>query len=314
MKAIQIKSFGGSEVLEVVDVQTPSLSENQVLVEVHAASINPFDTYVLGGKAGGKLPLILGGDFAGIVKEVSSGVRDLPAGRQGFSIGDEVYGQALVHNGGSGSFAQIASSNVKNTALKPKNINFEEAASFPLVGASAIQALVDSIKLAPEQKILIHGGAGGIGSIAIQIAKTIGAYVITTAATDDIDFVKGLGADKVIDYKTQRFEEIVSGIDGVFDTVGGETTDKSFTVLKKGGVLVSMVGINNPELAEKYNVTAIAQFTDTSTDRLNRLRGYVEQGKVKPLIDKIFTFEQTRDAFDYMIKGSPRGKVVIKIK
>lgn len=307
MKAIQIKSFGGSEVLEVVDVQTPSLSENQVLVEVHAASINPFDTYVLGGKAGGKLPLILGGDFAGIVKEVSSGVRE-------FSQGDEVYGQALVHNGGSGSFAQIASSNVKNTALKPKNINFEEAASFPLVGASAIQALVDSIKLAPEQKILIHGGAGGIGSIAIQIAKTIGAYVITTAATDDIDFVKGLGADKVIDYKTQRFEEIVSGIDGVFDTVGGETTDKSFTVLKKGGVLVSMVGINNPELAEKYNVTAIAQFTDTSTDRLNRLRGYVEQGKVKPQIDKVFSLEQTRDAFDYMIKGSPRGKVVIKIK
>lgn len=308
MKAVQIKSFGGPEVLEVTEnTQIPNPGENQIMVEVHAASINRFDLYVLNSGAGAKPPLILGGDFAGVVKEVSDQTSN-------FIVGDEVYGQALVQNGGSGSFAEVAVSNVKNTALKPKDINFEEAASLPLVGASAIQALEDGIKLTAGQKILIHGGAGGIGSIAIQLAKAIGAYVITTVSADDIDFVKSLGADEIIDYKKQKFEEKVKDVDGVFDTVGGETTNKSFTVLKKGGVLVSMVGISDPSLAEKYDVTAIPQFTQTNTDRLNRLRKYIEQGKVKPQIDKTFQLEQIRDAFDYMINASPRGKVVIKIK
>lgn len=307
MKAIQIKSFGGPEVLELTDVQTPNLKEGQVLVEVFASSINPFDLYVLGGNAGGELPLVLGGDFSGVVSKVTNDV-------SGLKVGDEVYGQALVFNGGSGAFAQIAASNAKNTAIKPKNINSDEAASLPLVGSSAIQALEDHINLSKDQKILIHGGAGGIGSIAIQLAKAIGAYVATTVSGDGMEFVKSLGADEAIDYKTQRFEEVVSNFDAVFDTVGGDTTDRSFTVLKKGGTLVSMVGISNSDLAEKFGVIAIGQFTKTTTDRLNRLSKYVESGKIKPQVDKVFPLEQFREAFEYMINESPKGKVVIKVK
>ena|SRR3989344_4786871 len=308
MKAVQVKSFGGPEVLEVTEnVQTPNFKEGQVLIEVYSASINPFDLYVLGGNAGRALPLILGGDFSGVVKEVSSGVSQ-------FSVGDKVYGQALVQNGGSGSFAQLSVSNIKNTGVKPKNINFDEAASLPLVGSSAIQALEDHIKLSSGQKILIHGGAGGIGGVAIQIAKAIGAYVYTTVSTDDVEFVKNLGADEVIDYKTEKFEERINGVDAVFDTVGEEVTDKSYEVIKNGGVLVSMKGISNPELAQQHGATAIPQFTKVTTDRLNQLREYVERGKVRPQVDKVFPIEQVKDAFDYMINGSPRGKVVIKVK
>ena len=149
MKAVLIKSFGGPDILKLVDTPPPTLSENQVLVEIHSTSINPFDTYVLGTGAGAKPPLVLGGDFAGVINETSNGV-------SGFSLGDKVWGQALVHNGGSGSFAEIAVSNVKNTGAMPGNINFDEAASLPLVGASAIQALEDGIKLKSGQKILLQ--------------------------------------------------------------------------------------------------------------------------------------------------------------
>lgn len=306
MRVAQIKSFGGPEVLKVTDIPDPILKENQVLVDVHAASINPFDVFVFSSGAGANPPLVLGGDFAGVVKETSSG--------SNFKTGDKVYGQALVQNGGSGSFAQVLIANEKNTALMPINLNFEEAASLPLVGASAIQALVDTMKLQNGQKILIHGGAGGIGHIAIQIAKATGVYVYTTVSGDDIDFVKSLGADEVIDYKKTKFEEKVKDVDGVFDTAGGEVTNKSFTVLRKGGILVSMMGIKDPDLAKKYSVTAIPQFTQTNIDKLNRLKEYVEQRKVKPQIDKVFSLDQVRNAFEYMINASPRGKVVIKVK
>jgi NADPH:quinone reductase-like Zn-dependent oxidoreductase len=236
-----------------------------------------------------------------------------PSADQEFKVGDQVYGQALVLNGGSGAFAEFASSNVANTSLMPKNADFLESSALPLVGASAIQALEDYIKLTSGQKIVIHGGAGGIGHIAVQLAKHLGAYVASTISSNDIDFVKSIGADMAIDYKSQKFEEMIHGFDAVFDTVGEETTDKSFRVLKKNGILVSMLGEPNQKQAQDYGVTAIGQNTKTTSPKLNRLKELVETGAIKPHIDKVFPFERIRQAFKHLEKNHPRGKVVLAL-
>lgn len=312
MKAAQYNQYGGPEVIEVNNnASNPSASPGQVLVEVHVASLNPFDDKLRLGYMKEMIPLkfpfTIGGDFSGVVKELGEGVMDL-------KIGDEAYGQALVLNGGSGGIAEIASANVGNCALKPKSIDFFQAAALPLVGSSAILALEEYIKLKNGNKILIHGGAGGIGHIAVQLAKHLGAYVAATASGDDIEFVKSLGADEAIDYKTQKFEEVLHDFDAVFDTVGGETTDKSFKILKKGGVIVSMLGAPNPELAKQYGVTSIGQNTKVTPARLKHLTELVDDGAVKPHIDKVFPFDQTREAFEHLEKSHPRGKVVVRIK
>ncbi|MFA6017071.1 MAG: NADP-dependent oxidoreductase [Patescibacteria group bacterium] len=312
MKAVQINKYGGPEVLEVnLNAPEPTLNPGQVLVEAHASSINPFDNIVLAGFMQKMMPLkfpaVMGGDFSGIVTKVADDVLD-------FKISDQVYGQAIVFNGGSGSFAQLVVSNTKNIALKPKNINFLKAASLPLVGSSAIQTLEDSIKLKTGQKILIHGAAGGIGSIAVQIAKSIGAYVAVTVSEKDKDFVKQLGADEIIDFKNQKFEEILKDYDAVYDTIGGEVADKSFLVLKRGGVIASMKGQPNEELTKQYQVTGIAINTMTNSQHLQRLAKLVEDGIVKPHVDRIFDLDQIKEAFIYKNYSHPRGKIVIKIK
>ncbi|MBI2034279.1 MAG: NADP-dependent oxidoreductase [Candidatus Levybacteria bacterium] len=200
MKAAQYSTYGGAEVIEINNnAVKPTPQEGQVLVEVHAASINPFDWKLRAGYMKDMIPLsfpvTIGGDFAGIVVQAGPPRVDE---RQRVEAGDAVYGQALIINGGSGSLAEFAVANLKNIAAKPKNVTFEEAAALPLVGSSAVQALEDHIKLQKNQRILIHGGAGGIGHIAIQIAKYLGAFVATTVSSDDVDFVKKLGADEII--------------------------------------------------------------------------------------------------------------------
>lgn len=312
MKAVQINQYGGIDVLEVNEnVPKPTPSKNQVLVEVYSASINPIDWKIRAGylkeMAPLSFPATLGGDFAGIILEIGEDVLD-------FKVGDEVYGSAISLNGGSGSFAQSLVSNTANLAHKPKVANFIEAAVLPLVGSSAVQALEEHIKLSSGQKILIHGGAGGIGHIAAQLAKALGAYVATTVSTEDIDFAKSLGADEVIDYQTKAFEDVLKDFDAVFDTVGGQISDKSFKVLKKGGIIVSMLGQPNPELAQEYAVTAIGQNTITNTQHLNRLAELVDSGKIKVHVDKIFPLEEAQEAFKHLEEGHPRGKVVLKIK
>lgn len=312
MKAAQINSYGEADVIQInEDTPKPTLKSGQILIENYAASINAIDWKLRAGflqkMMPATFPFTLGGDFAGKITEVGENVSD-------FKLGDEVYGQAIFLNGGSGSMAEYVVANSTNTALKPQSISFEEAGALPLVGVSAIQALEDHIKLQKGQKILIHGGAGGIGHIAIQLAKFLGAYVATTVSTDDAEFVKGLGADEIIDYKTQKFEKLIKDYDAVFDNVGGETGDKSFQVLKKGGVIVSMLGQPSPELAEKYGVTAIGQGTQTDTAHLKRLADLVDSGKVKVHVDKVFPLEQAQVAFNYQEKTHPRGKVVLKIK
>jgi NADPH:quinone reductase-like Zn-dependent oxidoreductase len=254
-----------------------------------------------------QFPAIMGGDFSGVVTEVGGGVSEL-------SVGDEVYGQAGVILGGSGSFAEYALASAQNVAKKPKNISHEEAASLPLAGVSATQALLENIDLKKGQKILIHGGAGGIGSFAIQIAKYLGAYVYTTASTKDAEYVKELSADNVIDYKSQKFEDIAKDCDAVFDLIGGETYTRSFDVLKKGGVIVSMAEQPNKELMEKYGVQAVNQFTQPTRERLEKLTGLLEQGAVKVHIDKIFSLDEASEALSYMETGHPKGKIVLRVK
>ncbi len=312
MKAVQINQYGGTEVLEVNEnVPAPSPNENQVQIEVSAASINPFDITVRNGYLKDTKPLVfpatLGGDFAGIVTKIGQNVSQI-------KVGDEIYGTALIISGGSGSFAEFAAAEIGHVAKKPLKIDFQEAAALPLTGASAVQAIEEHMNLQKGQKILIHGGAGGIGTLSIQLAKSIGAYVASTASTNDIEYVKQLGADEVIDYTKEKFEQKLKDFDAVFDTVGGDTTDRSFQVLKKGGVLVSMKGQPNPELAEKYNVKAIGQGTKTNTDHLSRLAQLIDSRKIKPHIDKVFLLDQIQDAFKYQEEVHPKGKVVLKIK
>jgi NADPH:quinone reductase-like Zn-dependent oxidoreductase len=312
MKTAQINKYGGNEVIEINSkVSKPQVEEGKIVVEVHMASINPVDWKIRQGYLAEMMPLqfpaIMGGDFSGVVTEVGGGVSEL-------SVGDEVYGQAGVILGGSGSFAEYALASAQNVAKKPKNISHEEAASLPLAGVSATQALLENIDLKKGQKILIHGGAGGIGSFAIQIAKYLGAYVYTTASTKDAEYVKELSADNVIDYKSQKFEDIAKDCDAVFDLIGGETYTRSFDVLKKGGVIVSMAEQPNKELMEKYGVQAVNQFTQPTRERLEKLTGLLEQGAVKVHIDKIFSLDEASEALSYMETGHPKGKIVLRVK
>lgn len=312
MKTAQINKYGGKEVIEInSNVSKPQVAEGKIVIEVHAAGINPIDWKIRQGYMAQMMPLqfpaTMGGDFSGVVTEVGGGV-------SGLRVGDEVYGQAGVLLGGSGTFAEYALVSSQNVAKKPKNVSHQEAASLPLAGVSAFQALLENINLKKGQKILIHGGAGGIGSFTVQLAKYLGAYVYTTVSMEDVAYVKELGADEVIDYKSQKFEDIAKDCDAVFDTVGGETYNRSFNVLKKGGVILSMAEQPNAELMEKYGVQAMYQFTQPIREKLEKLAVLVEQGAVKVHIDKIFRLDETADALSYLELGHPKGKVVLQIK
>lgn len=312
MKALQMTQYGGKDVLELNQNMTKLVAgKEHVLIEVHAASINPIDWKIRAGYLKEHLPLTmpatLGGDVAGVV----AGVGDSASG---LSVGERVYGYASVVSGGSGSFAEFVAAAISTVAPAPQKVNFTEAAALPLVGASAVQAVEQHITLQRGQKILIHGGAGGIGSVAIQIAKSIGAYVATTASTDDRAYVQELGADEVIDYQKEPFEEKLKNFDAVFDTIGGETAEKSFKVLKKGGTLVSMLGQPNPTRAQQHGVTAIGQQTHVTTEVLKRLAQLVDTGTIKIHVDKVFPFEKAKEAFQLLEEGHVRGKVVFEIK
>ena len=312
MKAAQYSEYGDPSVIEIKEIEKPALTPDMMLIEMHAASLNPFDYKVRRGYLKDAMPLhfpvTIGGDYSGAVMEVGSNVKE-------FKAGDELYGQASVFGGATGTIAEFALAKPGSSALRPKNTTFLESASLPLTGCSAVQALEDHIKLATGQRILIHGGSGGIGTIAIQIAKHIGAYVITTVGTDKIEAVKALGVDEVIDYRTQEFETLVKDVDAVFNATGQEeSSNKSFQVIKKGGIMVSMNRDFDEKLAEQFGVTVIGQNSEVNNSRLMRLAKYVEDGIVKPQVDQVFDFSQTASAYEYLETGHPTGKVVIKIK
>lgn len=309
MKAAQVKKYGNAEVIEIVNIEKPKVVPGQVLVKVFSSSLNPIDTKMREGLLNSNLPLpfVLGSDIAGVVTELGKGVLDL-------RVGENVYGQAIVLAGGSGAFAEFARVPSSMVSRMPKNIDFNQAAAVVLTGVSAVQAILEHFHLKAGQKILIHGGAGGIGTVAIQIAKNLGAQVATTATGEGIEYVKKLGADLVVDYSYQKFEEMLSDYDAVFDTVGGQVYEKSFVVLKKGGMLVSMVESVNEKLEKRYRVKAISQFTKVNTGHLALLTKLIEKNEVFANIDKIYSLDKIKEAFNYKEKENVLGKVVVEIR
>lgn len=310
MKAAQISAYGDAAAVHVVDVAKPTPAAGQVLVEVHASSLNPFDTTVRAGYMKDaiplQLPVTLGGDIAGVVSDVGDGVA-------GLAVGDRVYGQANVVAGNSGAWAEYAATAADQIARMPKNLAFAEAASLALVGVSAMQALVHHLQLKPGQTLFIHGGSGGIGTVAIQIAKHLGARVIVTATGDGLGLVKQLGADEVIDYGAQDFVATVRDADAAFNTVGPDTT-KILQTVKPGGTVVSMTGAPDPTLAKERHITAIAQQTHVTTAALTELAALIEQGVVTPHIGRTYPLDQIVEALQARESGSIKGKIVITIK
>ncbi|MDN5846935.1 MAG: NADP-dependent oxidoreductase [Candidatus Nitrosocosmicus sp.] len=322
MKSVQINKYGGSDVVEITqNTPSPSISPDKILVDIKAAGVNPVDWKIREGYMKEMAPLTfpstLGMDFSGIIKEVGSKKQEQQGGSVSidFREGDEVYGQSTVLGGGTGSFAELALTTANIIAPKPKNLSFIETAALPLVGVSAWQAIVENMKLSEGQKILIHGGAGRIGSIAIQLAKSLRTYVATTVNTNDMEFVKNLGADEVIDYKNKSFDDLLHDYDAVFDTVGGQTYMKSFKILKKNreSIIVSMLEQPNNDLMQQFGVTAIFQLTEVNRDRLIKLGQWVDQNNIKVNVEKTISLDEASKALDYVKDVHPRGKIVLTV-
>lgn len=254
-----------------------------------------------------QFPVTLGGDIAGVVTEVSEGVTNV-------AVGDKVYGQANAVAGNSGAIAEYAATKAGEVAKIPEGTDFKEAASLALAGVSAVQAINHHIKLQAGQKLFINGGAGAIGANTIQIAKGLGAYIAVTATGESIEFVKQLGADEVIDYKTTDFTEVLSNFDAVFDTVGGEGFTKSLAILKQGGIAVSMAAQADEARVKELDVTAISQSTHVTTKALDELSELIKTGTLRALIDTVFPLDQIKEAFEAREAGNVQTKIVIEIK
>jgi NADPH:quinone reductase-like Zn-dependent oxidoreductase len=332
MKAAFIRHYGSNDAIEISDQPVPAVGPKDVLIKVRAASINPVDYKI---RAGGlktilplKLPLILGSDCSGVVEKVGADVRT-------FKPGDEVY--TRLEKERIGTYAEFAVANEASVARKPANLSHIEAASIPLVGLTAWQALIDIGQLRAGQKVLIHAGSGGVGSFAIQLAKHLGATVATTVGARNIDLAKQLGADIAIDYKAQKFDALLADYDLVFDTQGDDTQHRSFSVLKRGGTLVTIAGIPTAEFGREWGVNPIVRlvmgfknrvssklarergvnfkylFMHPSGDQLRNIAKLIEAGKIKPVIDKTFDLDHVRDALSYSESGRAVGKVVITL-
>ena len=313
MKAAQFNKYGGPEVIEFnPNAVLPKLGEGQVLVECHAASTNPIDSAVRAGYMQKMLPLTfpvtLAGDFAGEISEVGRGV-------SGLTVGEQVFGFAPVIVGGSGAMAEHVAASASMVSRKPTKANYSEAAALPLAGVSAVQALEDHLKVNSGERVLVHGGAGGIGSFAVQYTKHLGCHVATTVRGSQAEFARSLGADEIVNFELERFDEKLKDFDAVLDTVGGEVYRRSFSVLKKGGIVASM--IQNPldqELASKFGARTVYVTTQVNSASLGRLAELVDRGALKSLISREYPMEQARQAYAYFEQDHPKGKVVVKTK
>jgi NADPH:quinone reductase-like Zn-dependent oxidoreductase len=332
MKAFSIDRYGKKNG-HISEAPTPEVGAHDVLIQVYAASVNVLDSKISTGEF--KLilpysfPLILGNDLAGVVLSVGASVRR-------FKQGDEVYARPPEKR--IGTFAELIAVHEDALALKPENISMEEAASLPLVALTAWQVLVETARLKPGQKVFIHAGSGGVGSLAIQLAKHLGAFVATTTSTSNVDWVKALGADVVIDYKKQNFESVLQDYDVVLNSLGADQLEKSLTILKPGGQLISISGPPTPQFAQeqklpwvlglvmrmlssgirrkarKKDISYAFVFMRASGAQLDKITALIESGIIKPVIDRTFPFESTADALSYVGQGRSKGKVIIKIK
>ena len=328
MKAFVVDKYGKDGV-HAAQVADPTIGPRDVLVRIRAASINPLDKMVRNGEFKQLLkykpPFVLGHDLAGVVTALGRDVRD-------YKIGDEVY--ARPRDLRIGTFAEYIAIDHADLALKPRSLTMEEAAAVPLVALAAWQALVELARIKPGQKVLIHAGAGGLGSTVIQLAKHLGAYIATTASGKDVDKVRAFGADEVIDYTTQNFAERLSGYDVVLDSLGGDNLAKSLTVLKPGGLAISVVGPPDAAFADqlgqrmlkpvmwllsrkvraqakKLGVRYAFFFMRADGEQLQALSALYEAGTLRPVLDRTFDFDETLDAIAYVEQGRAKGKVVI---
>ncbi|GAB2692959.1 NADP-dependent oxidoreductase [Mucilaginibacter koreensis] len=305
MKAVQIHQYGGPEELNYEEAPMPEIQADEVLVKIYATSINPIDWKVRQGSHGNyQFPLILGWDAAGTVEEVGEQVTT-------FKAGDAVYGRPDVTR--NGTYAEYVAVKADQLALKPERADFLTAAAIPLAGLTAWQGIFDHGQLQAGQKILIHGGSGGVGTFAIQFAKWKGAHVATTASESNIQFLKDLGADEVINYKTEQFEEKLTGYDVVFDTIGGDTQLKSVQVLKQGGILVSTVGIANPDALKEKNIEGKQYMAQSYPDQLKQIGELLDAGKIQPIITKVFPLNAVAEAQKASEQGHTRGKIVVQV-
>jgi NADPH:quinone reductase-like Zn-dependent oxidoreductase len=333
MKAFIVDQYGRKDGVRIGEMPDPELRDDDVLVQVHAAGVNLLDSKIRNGEfkliLPYRLPLILGNDVAGVVARVGSRVRR-------FKPGDQVYARPPQDR--IGSFAELISMNEDAVAIMPKNLTMEEAASIPLVGLTAWQALIERANLKRGQKVLIHAGSGGVGTFAIQLAKHLGAIVATTTSTANLDLVKRLGADIAIDYKKDDFETLLHDYDVVLNSLGTETLNKSLQVLKPGGKLISISGPPDPDFArdqgsswilrqvmrllsyrirkkaKRHHVSYSFLFMRASGDQLREITSLIDSGILRPVVDRVFPFESTKEAMTYVEHGRSRGKVILKVR
>jgi NADPH:quinone reductase-like Zn-dependent oxidoreductase len=328
MKAYVVESYG-KDGLKAANIAEPIVGEPDVLVQVVAASINPLDKMVRNGEFKQLLryrrPFTLGHDVAGVVTKVGASVRD-------FKVGDEIYSRPRDLR--IGTFAEFIAIDERDVALKPKRLSLEEAAAVPLVVLAAWQALVDVANVKAGQKVLIHAGAGGLGSTVVQVAKHLGAYVATTAHAKDIEKVRALGADEVIDYTTQDFAKVLADYDLVLDSLGGSNLEKSLTVLRRGGLAISVVGPPDAAFASQLGMSILKPvmalmsrkiakqaaklgvrysffFMRANGAQLKKLAALYDDGTLRPVVDRTFPFDQTLEAMGYVEQGRANGKIVV---
>lgn len=308
MKAIVIHEYGGPEILKYEDVPRPEPQDDQLLIRVVAAGVNPVDGMIRSGlfaKDGSRaFPIILGGDVAGVVEKIGSKVTK-------FKAGDPVFAYVSLDN--SGGYAQYALVKEHEVAPKPKSLTYVEAAAVPIVGLTAWQALVDTAKLSAGQTVLIHGGSGGVGSFAIQIAKARGAKVIATASTANQDLLKELGADTAVDYTKQKFEDIAKDVDVVLDSIGKDTLARSYGVVKKGGFIVSLVARPNQTELDKHGIHGAALSVEPNSDELAEIGRLIDEEKIRVIVSQTFPLSEAMKAQEQVATGHTRGKIVLKI-
>jgi NADPH:quinone reductase-like Zn-dependent oxidoreductase len=309
MKAVRIHAYGGSDVLTYEDAPVPAIAEDEVLIRVHAAAINPVDWKIREGYLQGfidyDLPLVLGWDVSGVVETVGASVTT-------FKPGDEVYSRPDIKR--DGAYAEYIAVKASEVAFKPKTVDHIHAAAVPLAGITAWHCLFESAQLTAGQRVLIHAAAGGVGSYAVQFAHWKGAYVIGTASARNRDFLLELGADEVIDYQTAQFEDVVEPVDVVFDTVGGDVQERSWQVVKLGGILVSVISPPSEEKAAAHQCRSAYVFIQPRADWLTEMAQLIDAGQVKTIVETVLPLSQAVEAHKLNESGHTRGKIVLQVK
>jgi len=309
MKAVRIHTYGGPQVLKYEDAPRPQPQAGEVLVRVHAAAVNPVDWNVREGHMKDfwphKFPLILGWDLSGVVEELATG-----ASR--FKIGDEVY--SVPDPTRNGAYADYIVVRESELAFKPNSLHHIQAAAAPLAALTAWQSLFDTAQLQPGQRVLIHAGSGGVGHFAVQLAKWKGAYVIATASTKNQELLRELGADETVDYTRQRFEDVARKIDTVLDPIGGDTQERSWQVLKKGGILLSVVQLPSADKAKALGIQAVFVASHPNGAELAKIAELIDSGDLKPIVNRILPLSETRRAHELSQTGHIHGKIVLRVK